>query len=55
MFEKKNREAAWIDVITAEVQNAGGDLMMVMLHKIFNKVYGTENTSKDWTQITIAP
>ena len=51
----ENRKAPGIDVITAEVLKAGGDPMVAMLHKIFNTVYDTEKTPKDWAKMMVTP
>ena len=37
----KNRKAPGIDVITAKVLKAGGDMKVAMLRAIFNTVYDT--------------
>ena len=50
----QNRKATGIDV-TAEVLKAGGDQMVAMLHKIFNTVYDTEKTPKDWAHMMVTP
>ena len=51
----RNRRTSEIYVITTEVLKAGGDPMVTMLHKLFNTVYDTEKTSKDWAQMMVTP
>ena len=55
MASMKNRTALWVDVITAKVLKAGDDPMVAMLHKIFNTIYDTEKTPKDWAQMIVTP
>ena len=43
------------DVVTAEVLKACRDPMVAMLHKIFNMVYDTEKSPKDWSRMMITP
>ena len=50
----KNRKALGIDTITAGLLKAGGDPMVEML-RIFNTVYDTEKTPKDWAQKMVTP
>ena len=51
----KNRKAPGTDIITAEVLKAGGEHMVNMLHKIFNIVWRTERTPKDWGKMLVTP
>ena len=51
----KNRKAPGIDGIAAEVLKAGGNPIVVMLHKIFNTIYDTEKRLKDWARMMVTP
>ena len=51
----KNRKAARIDSITAEVIKNAGQPMIDMLHKIFNTVWKHKQTPKDWAKMLVTP
>ena len=51
----KNRKASGIEAISADVLNAEGEPMVRMLHTIFNLVWKTEQTHKNWAQMLVTP
>lgn len=50
----KNRKAPGYDNIDVEVLKAGGRPMILILHKIFTKIWEDEATPSDWAKILIA-
>ena len=51
----KKKKAPGFDSITMEVVNAGGDKMVQMLGKIFNKIWDSEKTPKDFSRMIVTP
>ena len=51
----KNRKAPGVDVITAEAIKTAGQPMVDMLHKIFNLVWNSGKTPKDWAKMLVTP
>ena len=51
----KNRKAPGSDEITAEVMKAGGETMIELLKKIFNKILTSEKTPADFSKMIVTP
>ena len=51
----KSRKAPGHDGITAEVLKAGGEQMINILHKIFNRVLREEDVPSEWSKMLVTP
>ena len=51
----KLHKAPGIDSISAEVLRTEGKPLVEMLHKIFNQIWKSERTPKDWTRMLVTP
>lgn len=51
----KVRKSPGVDDITAEVLRAGGEAMVNMLWRIFNKVWAAERVPRDWAKMLVTP
>ena len=51
----KNRKAPGADQITSEVLKAGGEKMIAILEKIFNKILSSEKTPMDFSKMIVSP
>ena len=47
--EMKNRKSPGIDIVTSEILKDGGEPMIDMLHKIFQKMFSSSTTPMDWS------